>query len=1159
VVTLIAAPHAAEPATLLRNGGFEETREAPGVPPAGGTYGSWVLHGSATIPAEWTLSGYFGGELTVLAEGASEGMRFLRVAAGKERQAHLHQACPDLRAERAYRVSLRHRGGAAAIMVYEYLPEGGAPRVETVATGPSTGDLAGEWRTLDADYLIPDTVVRVAFAAAAEAGQVTDLDDVRVVEAPPEAGPGGPGWLNVRDLGASGSAFETTATTTAGSNQITVANAGDFRPGQGVMVSKCNPHYTGGLLRGPDSFYGKSEPLEGVAELRGFDGSAGDWLVFILDTDGDQPLSFRWSDDLARTWKARQVPVTWDWQKLSGGLEVKLLKRDLVLGHGITFTARTQLLTRIERVEGNTLWLRDAPTKSVTDAVVRHGDGAALQAAVDRAIRLRRNLFFPNGYYRLEHGLTVKNAAIRIEGASGVNTVIDISDGTGAAFGLYGGREVTIRHFRMLGHTGLDERPGTMQNARGQPFWCCALKPCNAVSIANTERVLCEDLHVARMASEAFYCQGSSRTAPDQGPAVYTRSLTFLRCSVTDSAANAFNNNDTSENTCVLYCRIDGAGWHAYEGPGRFIKLIGNYVRNSGPFTVGDMNHRLKDLTALGCGQAVVADNVFEGCNGLNGGIAINHGSTQVTISNNLFINYRGTAITVTGETTRQSYPSRQAVVSGNIIDLTSVGGPAPARTGIVVAASDVTVSDNQVYVRGDLDSNVTGIRIAEPAVNVLVHDNQVCNTGHGIVAQRCRSSVTEVADDGSFRERSLPLEWPVGHRYRGWRLVWLGGTETNQVCTIAEFDAETCRFKLAQPRQVQVGDAFGIFPPSANWTIHSNAVTDCRRPVTLDGYGSPTSVFRDNTITRGQATGVEQAIAVVGEYRLAGNHVHGFDEPGSGALVLYPCPIGRSLRNIYRDNLFEDCAQPVQERARGLWEAAVKDGNLFVGGPSAAQAALPQAPGAAPAAVLVPAAAASRTVWVAAKADTPIVIDGQCAEWPWAETRRVARLQHAPQGDELAEPQGHMCAAWDDRNLYFAMRFAIAKGTQPKAGLNWTGDGVELSFRATGTEQSTQVFVLWGTVDGTFHGSTAMGASASQVRALEQGVAYAAWVGETEWSCEWKVSFAAMGLTAPPAKGLRLNVGRRILAGDFWAAWVATGGRICEVDSAGELRLAEK
>ena len=48
-------------------------------------------------------------------------------------------------------------------------------------------------------------------------------------------------WLDVCDFGASGSKFETVAVTREGSKQITVKNAGDFKVGQGVMVSKVTP------------------------------------------------------------------------------------------------------------------------------------------------------------------------------------------------------------------------------------------------------------------------------------------------------------------------------------------------------------------------------------------------------------------------------------------------------------------------------------------------------------------------------------------------------------------------------------------------------------------------------------------------------------------------------------------------------------------------------------------------------------------------------------------------------------------------------------------------------------------------------------------------------------------------------------------------------
>jgi hypothetical protein len=157
------------------------------------------------------------------------------------------------------------------------------------------------------------------------------------------------------------------------------------------------------------------------------------------------------------------------------------------------------------------------------------------------------------------------------------------------------------------------------------------------------------------MANEAFYAQGPVRQG-EKEPDQYQKSLTYLRCTVTDCAANAFNNNDRGENTSILYCRVDGAGWHAAEMPARFLRVIGSYFRNTGAITVGDMSHRFEDLNELGCGQAFICNNVFEGI-GRCGGIAVNHGSSQVVISGNVFINFNGDAITVSSTTVRPALP----------------------------------------------------------------------------------------------------------------------------------------------------------------------------------------------------------------------------------------------------------------------------------------------------------------------------------------------------------------------------------------------------------------------------------------------------------------------------------------------------------------------
>ena len=162
----------------------------------------------------------------------------------------------------------------------------------------------------------------------------------------------------------------------------------------------------------------------------------------------------------------------------------------------------------------------------------------------------------------------MRNLAITIEGQSAPNTLLDISDGSGPCFALRGGTDVTVRNFGMVGHTGLAEAAGSFRTSSGFGFWACAIKGCNAISIHGTERVLIENVHARRMASEAFYAQGPMRTSTSE-PEQYQKSLTYLRCSATDCAANAFNNNDAGENTSVLYCRVDGAGWHAAEMPAR--------------------------------------------------------------------------------------------------------------------------------------------------------------------------------------------------------------------------------------------------------------------------------------------------------------------------------------------------------------------------------------------------------------------------------------------------------------------------------------------------------------------------------------------------------------------------------------------------------------
>ncbi|MFA5190728.1 MAG: hypothetical protein WC740_08380 [Verrucomicrobiia bacterium] len=702
-------------------------------------------------------------------------------------------------------------------------------------------------------------------------------------------------WINARDLGASGSKFETTAKTTDGSKQITVANVGDFKVGQGVMVSKCNIRYTPTQLWGTGEPYRNRKPVENSVEVRGYDGSAGSWVIYIIDIEASASPAFRWTDDLGRTWHPK-VPITHDWQPLGGGVEVKLNKRDWESGYVIAFGARDQLVSRIEKIEGNVLTLTDAANRTVKDAVIRHNDTFALQAAVDQALKEKRGVHVPVGHYRLAHSIRVRNAAaLTIEGASAVDTLLDISEGEGACFTLASGTEVNIRNFRMTGFMGFDDRDkaGYIRTRGSTYIWGFGLKHCNAITIGGTERVLVENCHASRMSGECFVSGGPSRGTVRPGQS-YSRWITYLRCSVTDSARNAFNDVMCgTENTSVLQCRIVDVGGCSWEGASRFVKFIGNYVRNGGTVAMGNLGPANRDHTYpdLGAGQHIIADNVFESITPY-GGCAIRSavGATQVIIRDNLFVNFGSSAVEASGATDPLHYASGNTIISGNIFDMTCVGPKPVSRTAINISANDTIVSGNQVYVRGAADPLVTAIRLREPALNVNVHGNLIRNCGVGMVAERGEAWVGEVMDDRTFTRSysppGLPQERICPRMCVGWHLAWLDkkSKPTGATSVIESFDPETLRFKLREPHSMKPGDRFDVIVPSANWNLHNNTFTGCTRPAVFSGHGSDTSLFRGNLIERGGTTNVTQAIIVTGQFKLIGNHIAGFGEKKESA-----------------------------------------------------------------------------------------------------------------------------------------------------------------------------------------------------------------------------------------------------------------------------------
>ena len=759
-------------------------------------------------------------------------------------------------------------------------------------------------------------------------------------------------WLNVRDFGASGSEFATTGDTTAGSKVVTLQDPGDFEVGQQVAIAKCNPHICDGRVWGRELGKTRSDFAEQV-EARGFDGSLGNWTVFILDFAGTTPATFRWTDDLGLTWSKTPVPVTGDWQPLSGGVEVRLPNADYwtepVL---VSFGGRDQFISTIAELEGNAVTLADAPSIGADDCVVLHTDSAALQLAFDRAVGEGRNVFIPSGRYRLTTGLTLSDAdGITVEGENEERTIVDIGNGSGTCISVVGGTSITIRNLRFTGFSGFSER-GQMghMGPPGYPhMWGFYAKHCCAIRIRTPERLLVENCHATRMSGECFYSGSDSRTGNAE-PARYTKSIVYRHCTVVDCARNAFNNNDHAENTAVLYCRVQDVGGCSWEGASRFVKIVGNYFRNAGTVAIGNTRSRNEALDVLPSGQHIVAHNTFEQ-ETVYGGCAVRSsaGATPVVISNNIFINFNTSAIETSAYGDNRHLPSANTIVTGNAIDLTCVRDPSRPRVGIFMGADEATVSDNQIYVRGEPDPQVKGIVLQEPACNVVVHDNIVRGCGVGLLATKMTADIIAVLDARTFR-CGRGIAWPRRrtHCCRGWRIAWLRIDEADPVLgpQIESFDADDGVFRLTRDFDLKTTFRFALCSPQGfAWSIHHNLITNCTQPVSVDLFGGPTAVFADNLVSRGETSGVKVAAEIRGQFKIADNHFAGFDEPGSVALMLHPDPLGRAARTICRDNVFDQCTTAIGEAAEGVWKTAIKRGNVFGGSEGRQEAEHPPRP----------------------------------------------------------------------------------------------------------------------------------------------------------------------------------------------------------------------
>ncbi len=688
------------------------------------------------------------------------------------------------------------------------------------------------------------------------------------------------GFLNARDFGVSGSEYKSAVKSIKDKKEITVENIGDFKVGDEVLALGCKVNVEGSYLferrdrsaKNPRPWRYRT-PLGSKVEIEGYDGTQGAWMVYSIDIYPENPGYFSFSKDYGLTWQT--FPITDGWCDVGDGIRVKVNEfEEREWGCTAVVVYSSRLIGTIEKIDGNVITLSE--TANITaEGELMHSDTMGLRKAINTAIAEKKNLFIPNGRYILTDDLVIENAdCITIEGESGVNTIIDYSlgangaeDGHGACFKLLGGNDVTIKNFTLIGGLGFkDRQKGAFYGKGGSSVYGFYFNKSAAMLAKDTKRILIENCHARKMSGECFYSGGGAREFAEPADNL-TREITYMRCSVEDCARNAFNNNDKAEGTSILYCRIKDVGNAAWEGASRFVKIHGCYISNTGTeIEVGNtsrvrlkpdgtVNERWDMFNKLGMAQHIITDNYFE-AGGFKNEPAIRIGSfsSQVTVANNVFVNFNAPAIFAEGGVTGTNTPSENVIITGNSIDLTAIDTPSRERYGIKITTNYVTASDNHIFVRGDTDKNVRGIVISDDVVRVSVHDNTVAGCKTGIEFEKVEGTVGIVDSDTVFyRDETVyarlkpMLLRPNSHRFRGWKLIWQNdGAESE----ILDFDPYKLTFTLKEPRKMQTGDKFYMYGPNTiPVSVHHNIVENCETAIYNDTYAGRRAALDGNII----------------------------------------------------------------------------------------------------------------------------------------------------------------------------------------------------------------------------------------------------------------------------------------------------------------------
>jgi hypothetical protein len=186
-------------------------------------------------------------------------------------------------------------------------------------------------------------------------------------------------------------------------------------------------------------------------------------------------------------------------------------------------------------------------------------------------------------------------------------------------------------------------------------------------------------------------------------------------------------------------------------------------------------------------------------------------------------------------------------------------------------------------------------------------------------------------------------------------------------------------------------------------------------------------------------------------------------------------------------------------------------------------------------------------------------VVDGALAatEWPLADPARTMAIEQGIQGEKVSPPSSAWLG-WDDEALYVAVDNAVNPKFPIRPGNQWgQDDAVELAVRNPAAGKDAPILVLRGFPSGHFESSDEAGAPVAAVKRAAEGVQYKAQVVDPKrWTAEWRVPFAALGISPASQTRLAFNLSVRKTADELWVEWQGTAACTWEVGNAGVLDL---